>query len=63
MGFGSWWHWFILVLFGVVLVVPYWKIFKRAGWPGPVALLMLLPFVNFVLLWIVAFKRWPGDER
>ena len=33
----------------------------RAGWPSPLSLLMVIPLVNFVLLWVLAFKRWPGE--
>ncbi|PDQ19972.1 hypothetical protein CN311_16720 [Mesorhizobium sanjuanii] len=61
MGSFSVFHWLILLIICVVLVVPYWRIFPRAGWPSALSLLMVVPLVNFVLLWILAFKKWPGD--
>jgi len=59
-------NWIIVVLMlcvAVSAVIPFWKIFARAGWPGALALLMIVPFLNFVLLWVLAFKAWPGDEK
>ncbi len=62
MGSFSIWHWLILVLMTVVWVIPFWRIFPRAGWAAPLSLLMLLPVVNVVLLWVLAFKTWPQDR-
>jgi hypothetical protein len=61
MGSFSIFHWLIVLIFGALLVVPYWRIFPRAGWPSALSILMVVPLVNFVLLWVLAFKRWPGD--
>ena len=41
-----------------VMIVPYWKIFKKAGFPGPLGLLMIVPLVNVVVLYVVAFSPW-----
>jgi hypothetical protein len=46
---------------GSLLVLPCWKIFSKAGFPGPLALLMLVPVVGLLALYVVAFLRWrPG---
>jgi hypothetical protein len=42
----------------ILVVIPYWFIFKKAGFSPFLALLMLLPLVNFVLLYVLAFSRW-----
>ena len=42
-----------------VVVIPYWKIFSKAGFAGPISLLMLIPLVNLVTLYVVAFSEWP----
>jgi hypothetical protein len=47
----------------VVWVVPFWKIFSKAGFPGALSLLMLIPVVQIVVLFVVAFSRWPALER
>ncbi len=54
-------HVFFLIVLAIA-VIPFWKIFPRAGWASPMALLMVVPFVNIVLLYVLAFKKWPGDQ-
>jgi len=53
-----------LVLVGaVVMAVAFWQIFRKAGYPGVLGLLMLVPLVNYgVMLWI-AFSEWPAQRR
>lgn len=55
-------HWLFLLVFSVAVIVPFWRIFPRAGWPAALALLMPVAPVNLILLWVLAFKRWPGDR-
>ncbi|TIT02882.1 MAG: hypothetical protein E5W87_07945 [Mesorhizobium sp.] len=61
MGSFSVFHWLILMIIFASLIVPYWRIFPRAGWPSALSILMVVPLLNLVLLWVVAFKKWPGD--
>jgi hypothetical protein len=49
---------FIALSMAAWMIVPYWQIFTKAGFPGPLALLMIVPFANIVVLYIVAFSRW-----
>jgi hypothetical protein len=49
----------ILIILALV-VIPYWKLWQRTGHAGAWGLLMLLPIVNIVSLWVLAFKRWPA---
>ncbi len=46
-----------------IIVIPYWKMFSKAGFAGPVSLLMLIPLVNLVTLYVVAFSDWPALRR
>jgi hypothetical protein len=62
MGTLSVYHWLVLLAFCVAVIVPFWRIFPRVGWPAPLSLLMAVAPINLVLLWIIAFKRWPGDR-
>ena len=48
---------FVFVMLPVV-VIPHWKIFSKAGFSGWLALLILLPFVNLIVLYVVAFSEW-----
>jgi len=55
------WHLVILVyVFGIV--VPCWRIASKAGYPGALALLALVPVLNVILLWLFAFLEWPVER-
>jgi hypothetical protein len=41
-----------------VIIVPFWQIFKKAGMGAPMSLLMIVPLVNVVMLYVLAFSRW-----
>jgi len=52
---------FGFVVFGILLtVLPFWKICTKAGFPGPLALLMLVPLANIILPFYLAFAEWPA---
>ena len=55
-------HLFGMVIMAVLIVVPFWRICSKAGYPGPLSLLMLLPIANLILLYFLAFARWPALE-
>ena len=50
----------IVIIFGAVLIYPFFRIFQRTGISGWWALLMLIPLLNIAVLWIFAFARWPA---
>ena len=50
-------------IFAVVFVIPFWKIFEKAGFPPALSLLMLIPIANLVAIYFVAFAAWPADGR
>ncbi|PCI04612.1 MAG: hypothetical protein COB78_09985 [Hyphomicrobiales bacterium] len=52
------WQIGIVAFYAALLVIPFWRIFKRSGWPPALSLLMAVPLVNVVLLWIFAFSKW-----
>lgn len=49
----------IIGMFSAICIVPFARIFQRAGRTGWWALLMLIPLVNLVVLWVFAFAEWP----
>jgi len=54
----------IFILAFLVLTIIIWcQIFKKAGYHPAMGLLMLLPPVNIVMLFVLAFSRWPIYER
>jgi hypothetical protein len=49
----------ILLFFtGPIVVIPYWQIFKKAGFSPVLSILVLFPLVNLVVLYYVAFSDW-----
>lgn len=50
------------VIAGLVLVIPTWRIVRRAGFHPVWSLLVFLPTFGFlVVLAVLAFNRWPND--
>ena len=62
MGSLSGFHFLVIAVVAVVLIVPFWKIFPRAGWSSWMAIFMAVPFLNIILVWTLAFKKWPDDK-
>jgi len=56
------WHLLVLfIIFPVFLVtsvLPYWVIYKKAGFSPALSLLMIVPIVSLVVLFVVAFSEW-----
>lgn len=48
-----------LAVIAVFVCFPFSRIFRRAGRSPWLALLMLLPLINLVTLWCLAFSKWP----
>jgi hypothetical protein len=64
MHFGTWtWHPTMMLLVAALAIVPAWRICSKAGYPGWLALLFLLPIANLVLLYFLAFAEWPLERR
>lgn len=49
-----------MIIFAVLLVIPFWRICERAGYPGITALLILIPLINLIFLYWLAFAEWPS---
>ena len=62
MGSFSFAHWAIVLFWFVVVVFPVGKILSRLGFHWALALLTLIPGVNLILLWVLAFIAWPKDK-
>lgn len=61
------WHLIVLAVVGIpitlVMIPPYWQIFKKAGFPPALSLLILVPFVGLIVLFVVAYSDWPALRR
>jgi Zn-dependent protease with chaperone function len=47
----------------VLFVIPFWQIFKKAGMPGALSLLIVVPIIGTVLLYVLAFSRWKTQPE
>lgn len=58
------WHllilFFFLPVFLVVAILPYWQIFKKAGFAPALSLLIVVPGVNLIVLYVIAFSDWKS---
>ncbi len=42
----------------VIMIIPYWFIFKKAGFSPWLCLLFFIPLANIIVLYVVAFSQW-----
>jgi hypothetical protein len=47
-----------LLVAALIVIIPYWKIFGKAGFPRIFGLFMIIPLVNLILLYVLAFSQW-----
>ncbi|MDF2117948.1 hypothetical protein PY365_20455 [Roseiarcaceae bacterium H3SJ34-1] len=59
-GFG---HWLIFATFVAVVIYPLGRVLNRVGFSPFWSVLALIPFVNLLALWILAFGDWPRDRE
>jgi len=55
-------HWLWMLVVGIIVVIPAWRICQRTGYSGWMGLLILVPLVNLFLLYFLAFSQWPRDR-
>lgn len=55
----------MMLVAAAVIIFPFWFIFSKAGYSKWLSLLMVVPLVNLILLYFLAFSRWPslGDTN
>ncbi len=53
-----------IFLFALVfLLIPYIRIFGKAGFSPALGILMVVPLVNLVMLYYLAFAEWPALKK
>ena len=63
VGSFSIWHWLVVIFWIAVVLVPAWRITKKAGFSPALSLLTLVPVVNVVAIWVFAFVKWPSQRE
>ncbi len=48
-----------LIVILAVVIVPFWKIFAKAGFSAWLSLTLIVPLVNIIMLFYLAFAEWP----
>jgi hypothetical protein len=51
---------FMLAISAGFFVWPAWRICSKAGFPGALGLLIIVPLLNIGLLFFLAFAEWPS---
>ena len=52
-----------MLIFATLVVLPFWKICKKAGHPGIMALMIFVPLLNVIFIYWLAFADWPSIKR
>ena len=55
-----------LIIFSIgaaIVIVPFWKIYSKAGFSKWLSLLMIVPLINLIVLYVVAFSPWPRQRQ
>ena len=65
MGVGgiSVWQLLIICIWLLLVITPFWQIFKKAGHSPWLSLLLLIPLVNLGMLYFLAFASWPALKK
>jgi len=51
----------MMLVVAAVVILPFWFIFSKAGHSKWLSLLMVVPLVNLILLYFLAFSQWPSQ--
>ncbi len=54
---------FMMLIFAALIILPFWFIFSKAGFPRWLSLLMVVPIVNLIMLYVFAFSDWPSLRK
>lgn len=52
----------LILAFVAFYVFVFWRIFEKAGFSGPMGLLVFVPFGELICLLILAFGEWPSQR-
>ena len=55
-------HWLMFAVAVASVVYPVGRILRRMGFSPLLSIVALVPLLNLLALWIVAFIEWPKRE-
>jgi ATP-dependent Zn protease len=50
----------VFTLLFLAVLPPFWMIFKKAGFPPMLSVLILVPVVNLITIYVVGFSPWKS---
>ena len=50
----------VMVLIALIVIIPFMTIFSKAGYSKWLGLLMVVPVVNIIALYFLAFSNWSN---
>ena len=50
----------VVLIVSVVKIIPYWKIFAKAGFSPWLSFLMIVPVADLIVLYFLGFSEWPA---
>jgi len=53
----------LIIIWIVIILVTFWKIFSKTGQAGALSLLMIIPLLNVIMLFVLAFGKWPIEKE
>lgn len=53
----------MFLIMAVLIILPFWFIFSKTGHSKWLSLLMVVPVVNIVMLYFLAFSTWPNQRE
>lgn len=56
-------HWIVFAVAVAVLLYPIGRILGRIGLSPFWSILAVVPLVNLIALWVLAFSEWPAGKN
>ncbi len=56
-------HWLLFAIMVMVVLYPVGRTLSRIGFSPFWSVLALIPFINLIALWVLAFADWPAPKR
>lgn len=53
----------MMLIIAALIVLPFWFIFSKAGHSKWLALLMVVPIINIIMLYFLAFSSWHSQRE
>ena len=53
----------LIAIFLALFIAVWWKLISKTGNSGALALLLVIPLANLILVVFLAFSEWPLERR